>query len=657
MANPLRGAVSCGLRLFGAAGGVLLALLTACAPRPGEGLPCRTLRPEDSIQHALDEAPPGAVICLARGTWTETLVIRKPVTLRGAGPTRTVIRGRELAQPVLTVGSLDPDGAVVLQGIALAGAAGSCATPGGCAHGLLVTGSATVQVEDCAFSRNAGCGVAAEGQARVSLQHCTIQENVGHGVLAHGEAEVVLTAVTVAGGKSAGIWLAGEARLTLTSSTVRGCEGHGAWVRDRSTLIASQSTISDCGGHGLWVRDGASAELSGCTIARARDAGARVEGAARLALSSSTVTASWYGVEARDSASVTLTQTTVADVRWDGVRAQGRARLSVASSTLRKGTGTGVRLEGTAQAELQDNRIEGWNGNGVLSLSQSPPTGSGNRMAGNGVDLVGNLPGELRAPLRSPSEELVRFPSRAYPSLQEAIDALLPGGRLLLSEGTYPAGVTVGKPLQIEGEGVVLLTAQAARETPVMSLVGGANLRMVGVSLGYGSEGLILGADARAELVDCVLSDNSRGIHASDTAEVALLRCRLSRNSQGGMGVWNQSRARVLECVLTDNAVFGIGVGDAAQLELKRSLITESGWNGGLILRDRGEARIEENAFLRNHGVGVALYHGRCLGAGFTFRGRVTGGANSFAENYKGDTCPAELAFLAGEGGELDWRR
>lgn len=616
-----------------------------------------TLRPGDSIQQAVDEAPPGAVLCLPRGTWTETVVIRKPLTLQGAGATRTTVRGRDLSRPVLTVGPLEPAGEVVLRGIAFADAAGTCAAPGGCAHGLLVAGPAVVRAEDCAFSGNGGSGVAAEGEARVTLLNCAIRDNVGYGIFAQGEAEVVATSITVAGARSGGVWLAGDARLFLAASTVRGGEGPGAWVRDRSSLVASGSTFADCGGHGVWVRDGATAELAGCTIARARDAGAWAEGQGRLLLTDSTVVGTWTGVEVRGSASARLERTAVADVRWDGVKASGRTQVVLVGSTLRNGRGSGVRIEGLAQVELQANRIEGWQAQGVLALSGAQPIGEGNRMAGNGVDLVGNLSGTLRAPLREPLADTLRFPSPGYSTLQEAVDALRPGGTLVITEGTYTAGITVGKRIRIEGEGTVLLTARSAGEVPVASLVGGADLVLVGISLGFGSEGLILGADARAELADCVVSDHRRGIHASDRAEVVLRRSRLSRNSQGGMGLWGESRGQVLDCTFTANGVFGIAVGDAAQLELVGTLVTQTAGDGALVLRDRAEARIEGNTFLRNDGLGVALYHRLCLGTGATFRGRVSGGGNSFVGNRAGETCPAELAFLATAGGELDWRR
>jgi len=581
--------------------------------------------------------------------------VTKPVTLQGAGPTRTTVRGLELGQPVITVGPLEPGAEVVLSGIAFAGASGSCSEPGGCAHGLLVREGASVRAERCAFSGNAGSGVAAQGQ--VELHDCTITGNIGYGVRADGQARVSLASVTVEESRSAGIWVADFAEVRLARTTVTKGEGPGAWVRDQGRLVATASAISDCAGHGLWVRDRASAELSGSTLARHRDAGAWVEHEARLVLTSSTVEGTWDGVVARDRAVVQVAQSRIANVRWDGVKVQGGAQATVVGSTLSSGRGTGVRTSEAAQAELAGNRITGWTAQGVLSLSSFAPTGEGNAFADNGVDLVGNVPGSLRAPLHPAVHMNLRFPHPAYPSLQAAVDALLPGGTLVLAEGIYVGGVTVGKPLRIEAAGVVLLTAKAPGESAVVSLVGGADLVLVGVALGEGSEGVVLGADARASLTDCVVSDNSRGVHVADGAEIRLLRCRLSRNSQGGLGVWDRGGATLRECAFTANGMFGISAAGRAQVVVEDCLITESGWNGGVILGGSAEAELWGNSIVRNYGTGIALYHGLCLGTGRAFTGRVRGGRNELAGNYKGDTCPRELGFLAGEGGELDWRR
>ncbi len=641
-----------------AAIGSLIPLLLSCArPAERETIPCAIAVPVGTVlQAVLDEAPAGAVVCIPAGTWTESLRVTKPVTLRGAGPTRTVIRGSELAHPVIAVGP-QTEGVVVLAGITFTGATGGCSEPAGCAHGLLASGGATVEVERCTFSGNTGSGVAVRDAARVELRDCAITNNGSYGVHAQSQAEVVLASVTLSDNRSTGIWLANQARLTLAASTVTKCEGHGLWVRDQSHLIATDSVISACEGHGLWIRDQAVAELSGCTLSGHRDTGVWSEHAAEVTLVGCTVHQTWDGIEARDSSRLQVTECTVSSVRWNGIKLQGFTQAMIRDSRISGGRGSGIYIGGAAQAEISGNRIDAWIAQGILSLSRTPPLGAGNALSGNGVDLAGNLPGSLRIPLAAPAREEIRFPSPDHATLQEAVDAVQPGGRLILSEGVYPAGITLGKKIHIEAEGVVLLTSRSTHESAVISLVGGADLDLIGTALGRGSEGLMLGNDARATLTDCVVSDNLRGIHVQDTAMAELLRCRASRNEQGGMWMWGQAQGVLEECTFTQNAVCGIGVGGTATASITACHITESGWNGGIVLRDAAQAHLQGNSIVNNYGAGVALYHGLCLGSGYVFAGRVTGGENVFTGNYKGDVCPGELSFLGDGGGELDLRR
>lgn len=640
--------------------GTVVPLLLSCS-RPAEHAspPCTiSVGVGESIQAVLDSAPPGAVICLPVGTWTENLHVTKPVTLRGAGPEKTTVRSGAFASPVVTVGPrVEPEQPVVLVGIAFTEASGSCSDPVGCAHGLLVTGSAVVQATRCSFAGNSAAGVSVRDVARAELQDCSIVNNTWYGLAVQGRGQATLTSVTLSRSRSMGVWLADEAHLILVRSTVTDCDDHGLWIRDRSTLTATDSTLSSCTGHGLWARDEASADLSGCTITGHRDAGVRATQDARVSLASCTVELNWTGVEARDRASVRIENSTLSTPRWDGIKLLGSARGIILGSTLSGGRGSGIHLGGAAQAEISGNRIVSWAAYGVLGLSQVQPRGEGNQLADNGVDLSGNVPGALRAPLHPPIHDEVRFPDPRYASVQAALDAVAPGGRLVLTEGIHTGGLTIGKPVRIKAEGVVLLTARSQGESPILSLVGGADLLLDGVALGYGSEGLVLGADARALLTHCVVSDNSRGVHAANEAEIVLLESRLSRNTQGGLWLGDRSRADVRDCTFTANAVWAIVVSASAEATISGCVITESGWAAGIAVRDAAQAHIEGNTIVANHGLGVALYHGTCIGVRQVFTGRVTGGGNVLHSNRKGDVCPDGLSFLTLSWGELDFRR
>jgi len=67
---------------------------------PGLAQSCSvTVYPGESIQSAIDSAWPGAVICLAEGSWQENLIITKDdLVLRGEGPSKTFVTGSIVIQ-------------------------------------------------------------------------------------------------------------------------------------------------------------------------------------------------------------------------------------------------------------------------------------------------------------------------------------------------------------------------------------------------------------------------------------------------------------------------------------------------------------------------------------------------------------------------------
>ena len=87
------------------------ALLTACGLLPSNQSPTEvptesytvTVQPGQSIQEAIDAAPAGAVILLSEGEWEENLEITKDLTLKGAGPGKTVIKNPGCRDPVLWI--------------------------------------------------------------------------------------------------------------------------------------------------------------------------------------------------------------------------------------------------------------------------------------------------------------------------------------------------------------------------------------------------------------------------------------------------------------------------------------------------------------------------------------------------------------------------
>ena len=171
------------------------ALLVAVLAGGTETTSTLTVAPGDSLQEAVDAAPLGAVILLAAGEWHERLDITKPLTLRGAGETATIlylVQGEDVA---IHVGSSDQDdGLVVLEGLEIRTGEAMCDGPE--SAGIRVVDTARARIVGCTVLgeklRGAWHGVAVAGSAEAEIADCVVaQLLVGIGIV--GEAEAVIT--------------------------------------------------------------------------------------------------------------------------------------------------------------------------------------------------------------------------------------------------------------------------------------------------------------------------------------------------------------------------------------------------------------------------------------------------------------------------------
>lgn len=157
-----------------------------------------TLKPKDSIQKAIEEAAPGAVICLEEGVWYEGFgfFIGKDISIRGVGPNKTIIRSSAIVGAELPI-------SVVIQGLSIA-------------H-VVVQGPIRVTLQYVHILTD---GMYIIGNATVDLLRVTILPS-GFGLILFGQATVTLTDSQVIGAKLGGIAvLGGGAKLSLVNSRV-----------------------------------------------------------------------------------------------------------------------------------------------------------------------------------------------------------------------------------------------------------------------------------------------------------------------------------------------------------------------------------------------------------------------------------------------------
>lgn len=605
------------------------------------------VRPGESIQAAIDFAEAGVVICLDEGAWVENISIDKPLTIMGMGAERTFIEAARGLEPVVVVSSQNTEGIdVTIIGVTIHGLGGG--------SGVSISGVAAAEVRDCALSGRL-VAIEATDSADLTINNCTILDHRQRGITLADEAKASINNSRISGNLGPGLWISHSAEVALFDCEISDNRSHGFRVQHEGRVTLNNCSVSSNQGCGLWLTDGSTAHVGQSRISANADQGIKAQDLAMLDVSESDLLSNWHGIELAHQAHGTIAGSTVSMNRWDGMRIQHYTQAIISSSVITI-NGRGVWVTGQANADISECLIEENSGYGILSLSKGEVVGQDNKLRENGVDLGGNLAASLRAPLKEPSETTINWPDERYASLQEAIDALLPGGTLLLSQGTYMGGLTIGKELLVEGDyGQAVLIAKSDA-LPVLSLVDGADLHLVRATLSGGSSGLLVSASARAVMAECTISGNTDGVNLSFSSSAEMTDCTIENNERNGISIGDSAQSTIIRCSVYGNRGYGVALADSARATITETTIAQSGGEGGVVLRGSCQVLLEGNAIVNNRGYGVTIVEHPCfLGSPWIFYGRISGKSNSFSGNWHGDVCPPELGFLSTvEGGALD---
>lgn len=608
-----------------------------------------TVQSGQSIQEAIDAAEGGDIICLAGGEWTGRLVIDKSLSLVGRGAGTTTIQAALISDPIGQVTDQDAGPITVrLEGLTISGRGGGCAVE--------ISGRAAAEVRDCVIFGKL-YGVQVSDSASLTLTSCTVSDSPQRGIALTGSAQASIVDCQIQGNTGHALWLSGSAQATLLASEVSGNRGHGLWLRDEAKVALNDSLVSDNGECGILLTGQSEVQLARSQVSGNAAHGIMAEDAVRLEMTDTNVLSNWHGIEVTGAARATIASSTISLSRFDGIRVQRSASVAVSASVI-SGNRRGMWITGTSQAELRDCLIEENAGYGLFCSSSSGATGGGNQFRANGLDMGGNLPGALRVPLKEPRESVITWPDPCCTSLQEAVDVLLPGGRLILEPGEYTAALTIQKKLIIEAsDGQVTLRGKSDA-LAVLSLVDGADLHLSGVTVSGGAEGLLISAGASTLVVNSTVSLNGDGINLSHSASAELIDSSITGNEGRGVFVGDTAQATVTASIISDNSEHGIVAADSAQITITGCTIASNGGAGGVVVWGSPQAVIGWNTIAENAGFGVAIFERPTFRTSpWLFRGRISGSSNVLEGNSWGNVSVPELDFLStAEGGELDMR-
>jgi len=410
-----------------------------------------------------------------------------------------------------------------------------------------------------------------------------------------------------------GIVIEGTAQATITDCKLS-ARGYDVLLLDEA-----KATVKDCvieeeehTSDGIELRDQSEAKIVGCYIERRRDDGIRLRDATRATiLDCHIVDNPRDDIRLKDTSQATIKGCTIEGSGRDfGIGIWSGADATISGNTI-SGNEMGIAaVYHTGEVTITDNKLHD-NLFGIAALFQTGTVdGYGNEMRDNATDLYGNLHGSLREPLVGPSETEVVFsgPDDEYPTLQHAVDALLPGGTLIVEEGSHEAGITIGKEMELQAAAGATATLTAKDEKAlVVSLVGGAQTVIASLRITGGTAGVFAGHEARVTVTGCTVFENSMaGVGLSDRAEGTVRECEIYGNGMGGIMLMLSAHGEIV-----DNAIY-------------------------------------------DNGYGVALWEDPCVETetGKQFTGEVTGWSNTIPEpdepdgNHLAAVCPGYLYFL-----------
>lgn len=222
--------------------------------------------PDESLQDAIDQAEPGAVLCLEAGTWEENISIGKDLTIRGVRPNQTILRPKAPFEPVILINSDEVIEVAIEE--------------------LMVTG--------------ADIGIELRGRAEAMLTNLQISGNfvsafgkLSAGVMAGGSVQLTISRSWIFGNGYIGLVIKEGAQLNLIKSMVD-LQGLGLEVRDEAQVHIVDSEISD-NGDGLLLVGSSQVEITDSQISRNGFRGISARGSARLEVRNSEVSRNGVG--------------------------------------------------------------------------------------------------------------------------------------------------------------------------------------------------------------------------------------------------------------------------------------------------------------------------------------------------------------------------
>ena len=495
-----------------------------------------------TIGDAVAAAGHGDVISVQPGTYLESVVLHREITLSAAGAAGGVrIESRDAPAIRIAGESATLSGVVIRhrgeQTSAVDVPTGrlrmdECTVEADSAAALYAHGAAEVNARGCEFTNPSGAGVIFVEGAEGSLTDCTLRNVKASAVVIRTSANPQLVACTITDVAGSGLLAAEQARGTVRDCRILRAGNPAVAIEGDSATQISTTVIEEADGVGVLVASGSTPLLEDCAVTRSGAQGiALVEGAAPDLQRVEVRDSAGYGVHVLDTSAGTFTECVVAGSGDTAVLVSGAVTSSFEGLHVDGGAGAGVSVGESATPTFDELRVDRTEGAGIevrtaahprlRRATVTAPGGDGVLVTEQGRGLFEDLT------VTEPAGAGVRVADGGRPELRGCV--LTRTGSAAVHVGEGEVDVEEADIADSQSEGVLVEdhgTARLAR-----SRVRGS--RRAGIEWSAGATGAA---------TDCeVAASGGDGVLVHSTEPLTLHNCLLKENTGAGLRITTPS--------------------------------------------------------------------------------------------------------------------
>ncbi|MCS7063368.1 MAG: right-handed parallel beta-helix repeat-containing protein [Methylacidiphilales bacterium] len=213
---------------------------------------------------------------------------------------------------------------------------------------------------------------------------------------------------------------------------------------------------------------------------------------------------------------------------------------------------------------------------------------------------------------------ILRVPDQ-YPTIQQAIEAAVPGNQIIIAPGTYEESFVIDKTIEIGATEPGTVTLRTDADSPVIQVRNGAVPRISFLTFehlpDYKSDepaALLFIADASPTIERCIFQfSQGSGIEITGDTTTRIIQSHIQRNRGFGVHVVGKKAQVVLiENQIQSNELTGVVIAEGARAAIRKNIIIANGWDGVGVFDPETNPLIYSNTISDNGRRGLAFSRG-----------------------------------------------